>query len=75
MSVFQGNPTLANQPAETPLYEVRGECNLAAQVYPNRKGFAVAVYDYDAEMTLPTMKIFPTLEEAKVHADTMKIPA
>ena len=58
----------------TPLYEVAGDENMVARVWPNPQGFLVNLTDIDSGEVFPTATIFPTFEQAKQHADTVRLP-
>jgi len=57
-----------------PLYEVAGDENMVARVWPNPQGFLVNLTDIDSGELFPTANIFPTFEQAKQHADTVRLP-
>ena len=57
------------------LYTVEGEEGMIARVFKHNDGFSVNVTDTDSGMSGDQVRIFPTLEQAKAHADTIKPPA
>ena len=54
------------------LYTVEGEEGMIARVFKHNDGFSVNVTDTDSGMSGDQVRIFPTLEQAKTHADTIK---
>ena len=66
-------PPVAQQPQ--PLYEVAGDENMVARVWPNPKGFLVNLTDMDSGEVDTRAMIFPTFEQAKQHADTVRLPS
>jgi len=55
------------------LYTVEGEEGMIARVFKHKDGFSVNVTDTDSGMSGDQVRIFPTFEQAKVQADTIKI--
>jgi hypothetical protein len=57
------------------LYTVEGEEGMIARVFKHEKGFSVNVTDTDSGASGDSVRIFPTLEQAKAHADTINPPS
>jgi GNAT superfamily N-acetyltransferase len=69
-----GQPQVEAPITPTPLYEVAGDQNMVARVWQNPQGFLVNLTDIDSGEVFPTANIFPTFEQAKQHADTVRLP-
>ena len=56
----------------SPLYEAHGDENMVARVFKHDNGYSVSMSDKGAGKTVDQMRIFPTLDGAKEHANTIK---
>jgi hypothetical protein len=55
-----------------PLLSIPLEDGMEVRVYNITQGYSVVLHDVDADITVPYIRIFPTFEQAKDHAETFK---